>query len=212
MTTVGALKSCISLQNVFDCIDNEQQWMAADLKGLKRLHKKWFMSRWNSEVISVGLTTGWVLAFLALDVVTGFAYSNELKLLSLTTVMPAIIFLHAQNIRRERIIGADVQLSTTAPHCDPLVLDAFMHVFEQKHPEIALAFMKKFTDLKANGLTPYQAHQIVRVLTREFGITEYSVLNDTLKNASAHQPIDIQAQVSVEIPHKNFPTSKTLKL
>lgn len=212
MTTVDTLKSCIPLQHVFDCIDNEQQWMAADLTGLNRLHKKWFMSRWNSEIISVGLGVGCALAFLALDVVTGLAYSKELQLVSLITMMPAALFLYAENSRRQRMIGSDEQLSNPAPQCEIVVLDAFMQAFEHQHPDLALCFIPKLNNLKSKGLTPYQAHRIVRVLTTEFKITEYSVLNDTLKKASAHQSIDIETQASVEIPHKNLPTSKTLKL
>lgn len=180
MKKTDELTACIHLQHMFDCIESEQIWMQSEFKGLKNLHKKWFLSRWNSEVISVGIGIACALTFFGLDALTGLAHSGFIQLVGLTTMMPAGLLLYSQNLRRQQIIGADEQLSSPAAQCDIAVLDAFMRSFERQHADVSIGFMKKLNALKHNGLTPYQAYRIVGVLKSQFGITEYSVLNDTL--------------------------------
>jgi len=207
MANVDTLKACVSLQHILNFIENEQKWMTANLKGLRSLHRKWFLSRWNSEVVSVGLGVGLALTFLALDAFTNLTYTNTIEVVSLATMIPGIFFLLSQNFKRQHMIGADEQLSSPAPQCDLHILDAFVHHFAQKHADISAGFVSKIHDLKANGLTPYQAHRIVRILQLEFGITEEMLLNDILLPA-----VTVDAQIDVAPLQRSTQTRNTLKL
>ncbi len=200
MKKVDILKACISLQHMLDGIEKDQNWLTTEFTGLKGVHKKWFLSRWNSEMMSVGLGVGCVLAFLGVDVLTGMTHSNGLQLFSLTTMMPAALLLYSQNLRRHHMIGSDEQLSSPANKCELHILDAFLHSFEQNNPDIAIGFIKKIEQLKSKGLTPYQAYQIVQILKREFLITEQSVLSETLL-PSKILAVGVQDVAEVEMLH-----------
>lgn len=206
MANVDTLKSCVSLQHILDFIKNEQKWMAADLKGLKALHRRWFLSRWNSEVVSVGLGVGSVLTFFGVDVFTAGMHTNAIELMILTTMIPGFFFLCSQNFKRQHMIGADEQLSSPAPQCGIHVLDAFVQHFVQKHPDISAGFLSQIHDLKEHGLTPFQAYRIVRILQLEFGITEHTILEENLlPSVTVNSAID---DTHLQCP----PTYNTLKL
>lgn len=207
MANVDTLKSCVSLQHILDFIKNEQKWMAADLKGLKALHRRWFLSRWNSEIVSVGLGVGSVLTFFGVDVFTTGMHTNAIELMVLATMIPGFFFLCSQNFKRQHMIGADEQLSSSAPQCGIHVLDAFVQHFSQKHADISAGFVSQIHDLKANGLTPYQAYRIVRILQLEFGITEEMLLNDILLPA-----VTVDSQIDLNPLQHSVPTRNTLKL
>lgn len=209
MKKVDILKACISLQHMLDGIDNDQNWLATKFTGLKGMHKKWFFSRWNSEMVSVGLGVSCTLVFLGLDVLTGMTHSNGLQLFSLTTMMPAALLLYSQNLRRHHMIGSDEQLSSPANKCELHILDAFLHSFEQNNPDIAIGFIKKIEQLKNKGLTPYQAYQIVQILKNELGMTEETVLSDTL--LSSHT-VNVCPQGEVEFERHHFNDRTTFKL
>lgn len=208
MANVDTLKACVSLQHILDFIENEQRWSAADLKGWKGLHKKWFLSRWNSEIVSVGIAIGSTLTCLGLDTLTGLAYTNAIEVVALTAMIPGLFFLLSQNFKRQHMIGADEQLSSPAPQCDLHILDAFVNHFAQKHDDISTGFVSKIGDLKAHGLTPYQAHRIVRILQLEFGITEQMILKDMLvPTVAVEATVDVNAHFQPSTPTRN-----TLKL
>lgn len=207
MANVDILKACVSLQHILNFIENEQKWMTANLKGIQSLHRKWFLSRWNSEVVSVGLGVGFALTFLAIDTFTNLTYTNTIEVVSLATMIPGIFFLLSQNFKRQYMIGADEQLSSSSPQCSLHILDAFVNHFAQKHADISAGFVAKIHDLKANGLTPYQAYRIVRILQLEFGITEEMLLNDILLPA-----VTVDAQIDVAPLQRSTQTRNTLKL
>lgn len=209
MRKVDVLKACISLQHMLDGIEKDQHWLASELTGAKSVHKKWFLSRWNSEMVSVGLGVGCALAFLAVDALTGMRHTNALQLISLTTMMPAALLLYSQNLRRQQMIGSDEQLSSPAKQCEPHIFEAFLQSFEQNHPDIAPGFIKKIEQLKSKGLTAYQAYQIVNILKNELGMTEQSVLSDTLL---ASQTVSVCAQDIGEFERIHFNEHNTFKL
>lgn len=202
MNKVDVLKACISLQHMLDGIEKDQQWLATEFTGLKGVHKKWFLSRWNSDMVSVGMGVSGALAFLAVDVFTGTMYSNGLQFFFFTSMMPAALLFYSQNLRRQQMIGSDEQLSSPAHKCEPHVFDAFLQSFERNHADIATGFIKKIQQLKSNGLTAYQAYQIVQILKKEFSITEESVLNETLL-PSQIVAVGVQDIAEVEAPHFN---------
>jgi len=209
MKKVDVLKACISLQHMLDGIEKDQQWLATEFTGLKGVHKKWFLSRWNSDMVSVGMGVSGALAFLAVDVLTGTMYSNGLQFFFFTSMMPAALLFYSQNLRRQQMIGSDEQLSSPANKCEPHVFDAFVQSFKQNNPDVALGFTKKIEQLKANGLTSYQAYQIVQILKNEFGMTEQSVLSDTLLSS---QTVGVCTHSASEFETSHLSERNTIKL
>ena len=205
MQKIDELKACVQLQFLFDTISDEQKWMKSELRGLKGLYKKWFFSRWNSEIALMGCGLGLGGAFGILDLVAGTLHSVQiLQLLATVSMTPIGLTFMVKNIQRNQMVGPDEQLGKSECHCDIHIVEALMRAFERRHSDVATPFIKQFESLKNNGLTVYQAYRIAKRLDNEFKITEKTVLHDLTVGVYVAEPDDVYVV--------SRPSANTLKL